>query len=71
MLEAARSLRVPVLLIRGRASDVVAEEGAQELLDAVPHARYVDVSGAGHMVAGDRNDAFNAAVVGFLSETFG
>jgi len=70
MLKAARSLRVPVLLVRGRASDVVAEEGARELLDAVPHARYVDVSDAGHMVAGDRNDAFNAAVIEFLGEAF-
>lgn len=70
MLAAARNLRVPVLLVRGRASDVVAEQGVRELLDAVPHARYVDVSGAGHMVAGDRNDAFNAAVVRFLGEAF-
>jgi hypothetical protein len=29
----------------------------------------VDVAGAGHMVAGDRNDVFNDAVVGFLQET--
>ena len=70
MLRAARNLEVPVLLVRGRASDVVAEEGARELLDAVPHARYADVSDAGHMVAGDRNDAFNAAVIGFLCEAF-
>jgi hypothetical protein len=26
------------------------------------------VAGAGHMVAGDRNDAFNDAVVAFLDE---
>jgi hypothetical protein len=26
----------------------------------------VDVSGAGHMVAGDRNDLFSEAVIGFL-----
>ena len=32
----------------------------------MPHARLVDVAGAGHMVAGDRNDAFNDAVVEFL-----
>jgi pimeloyl-ACP methyl ester carboxylesterase len=34
----------------------------------VPHARYADVSGAGHMVAGDRNDAFTQAVVEFLAD---
>ena len=27
----------------------------------------VDVAGAGHMVAGDRNDLFNDAVVTFLA----
>jgi pimeloyl-ACP methyl ester carboxylesterase len=63
---AARSLRVPTLLVRGRMSDVLSEEGAQEFLDLVPHAEYVDVAGAGHMVAGDRNDVFNDAIVRFL-----
>jgi pimeloyl-ACP methyl ester carboxylesterase len=52
--------------VRGRVSDLLSEEGAQELLEMVPHARLVDVAGAGHMVAGDRNDLFNDAVVDFL-----
>ena len=52
-------------------SDLLSEEGAQELLELVPHARLVDVAGAGHMVAGDRNDLFNDAVVGFLDEVVG
>lgn len=68
---AARALRVPTLLVRGRLSDVVAEDGARAFLDLVPHARYVDVSGAGHMVAGDRNDRFTEAVVRFLAEVDG
>lgn len=65
---AARALTVPTLLVRGRSSDVLSEEGAREFLALVPHARYVDVSGAGHMVAGDRNDAFALAVLGFLRD---
>jgi len=64
--KAARALTVPTLLVRGRVSDLLSEEGAQELLEMVPHARLVDVAGAGHMVAGDRNDLFNDAVVQFL-----
>jgi len=68
---AARGIRVPTLLVRGRLSDVVSEDGARAFLDLVPHARYVDVSGAGHMVAGDRNDPFTAAVVEFLAEADG
>ena len=65
---AARAITVPTLLVRGRVSDLLSEEGAQELLRLVPHARLVDVAGAGHMVAGDRNDLFNEAVVTFLGE---
>jgi pimeloyl-ACP methyl ester carboxylesterase len=63
---AARALRVPTLLVRGRQSDLLSEEGARELLELVPQASFVDVAGAGHMVAGDRNDVFNDAVVSFL-----
>jgi pimeloyl-ACP methyl ester carboxylesterase len=63
---AAQSLSVPVLLVRGRSSDVLSAEGAREFLELVPHAEFVDVEGAGHMVAGDRNDVFNGAIQGFL-----
>jgi pimeloyl-ACP methyl ester carboxylesterase len=65
---AARALRLPTLLVRGRQSDVLSEEGARRLLTLTPHARYVDVGDAGHMVAGDRNDVFNDAVVAFLRD---
>ncbi len=63
---AARRLTIPTLLVRGRMSDLLSEQGAQELLEMVPHAQMVDVAGAGHMVAGDRNDLFDRAVVTFL-----
>ncbi len=63
---AARNLTVPTLLVRGQASDLLSEEGAAHMLRLVPHAELVDVAGAGHMVAGDRNDRFNAAVTEFL-----
>lgn len=65
--DAARNLGVPTMLVRGRMSDLVSEETARHFLDLCPDAHYVDVSGAGHMVAGDRNDAFTDAVVDFLS----
>jgi len=65
---AARSLAIPTLLVRGRMSDLLSEEDAKHFLEQVPHARFVDVSGAGHMVAGDRNDHFSRAVIEFLEE---
>lgn len=64
-----RVLNIPALLVRGRQSDLLSEEGARYFLDLVPHAEYVDVAGAGHMVAGDKNDAFTNGVVEFLSRT--
>ncbi len=66
--EAARRLRVPTLLVRGAQSDLVSPESVQEFLAATPHASYVDVTGTGHMVAGDDNDAFTTAVLDFLHE---
>lgn len=66
METAARRIQVPTLLVRGKQSDVVSQEGAQLLLELIPHAEYIDVEGAGHMVAGDKNDLFNDAVQQFL-----
>jgi pimeloyl-ACP methyl ester carboxylesterase len=66
--QAARSLKVPTLLVRGRQSDLLSEDGARRFLNLVPHAKFADVGGAGHMVAGDRNDAFNDAIVSFLED---
>lgn len=64
----ARSLTVPVLLVRGARSDLLSEAGAAEMLALVPHASYVNVDGAGHMIAGDRNDAFNSAVASWVAQ---
>ena len=66
LVEAARRIRIPALLVRGASSELVKEAHAKEFLDLVPHADYVDVSGARHMVAGDRNDHFSAAVLSFI-----
>lgn len=60
-------LKVPTLLVRGALSDVVSEAGVQRFLSQCPHAEYVHVANAAHMVAGDRNDIFAAAVVAFLT----
>ncbi|MDH4282268.1 MAG: alpha/beta hydrolase [Myxococcales bacterium] len=66
----AARLAIPTLLIRGRLSDLVSTEAASEFLDMVPHAEYVDLADAHHMVAGDRNDAFTEAVTDFLLRHF-
>ena len=58
---------VPMLLVRGQVSDLVTKERADEFLARFPAIEFVDVGGAGHMVAGDRNDIFAGAVVDFLA----
>jgi peroxiredoxin len=58
---------VPMLLVRGQVSDLVTEERAAEFVSRFPEVEFVDVGGAGHMVAGDRNDIFADAVVDFLT----
>jgi pimeloyl-ACP methyl ester carboxylesterase len=65
----AAALTLPTLLVRGGLSDILSEEGAKEFLALCPGAEYVNVAGAGHMVAGDRNDIFAGAVIDFLSRT--
>jgi pimeloyl-ACP methyl ester carboxylesterase len=58
---------VPMLLVRGQVSDLVNQDRADEFLARFPGVEFVDVQGAGHMVAGDRNDLFADAVLDFLA----
>jgi pimeloyl-ACP methyl ester carboxylesterase len=68
--ESARGLRVPTLLVRGQSSELVGEAEARHFLELCPQAEMVDVAGARHMVAGDRNDVFAAAILDFLKRRF-
>jgi pimeloyl-ACP methyl ester carboxylesterase len=65
--QAAIDLTIPILLIRGKLSDVVSPEGVKDFLAKVPRAEFVELSDAGHTAAGDDNDAFSQAVVQFVS----
>jgi pimeloyl-ACP methyl ester carboxylesterase len=66
---AAESVRIPVMLVRGLQSDIVDAAGISELRSHLPQLEVFDVEGADHMVAGDRNDAFNRGVTSFLQRT--
>jgi hypothetical protein len=43
------------------------ETSVGHTLAVIPQADYVNVADADHMVAGDRNDAFTAAVLDYIS----
>lgn len=62
---AARGIAVPTLLVRGAHSELVNEDNVRHFLSVIRGARYIDVN-AGHMVAGDSNDAFTDAALDFI-----
>lgn len=65
--QAAINLEIPILLIRGKLSDVVSPEAVEDFLAKVPGAELVELSEAGHTAAGDDNDAFTDVVVRFVN----
>jgi pimeloyl-ACP methyl ester carboxylesterase len=50
LTECAREIESPVLLVRGKLTDIVSEEGVSRLRKAIPHCDFVDVEQAGHMM---------------------
>jgi pimeloyl-ACP methyl ester carboxylesterase len=62
---AAPNIGAPVLLVRGGLSDLIDDEGVSELRTILPQTEVLNVPGAGHMLVGDRNDAFNEGVIAF------
>ena len=70
LFEHAENTTTRCLLVRGRQTDLVSEDGAKSFVSRMPNARYVDVTGS-HMVVGDNNDAFSKETLLFMSEIFG
>jgi len=68
LIEAAKAITIPALLVRGGSSELVQEAHVREFLELVPHAEYIDVAEARHMVAGDSNDLFSDAVLDFVGK---
>jgi pimeloyl-ACP methyl ester carboxylesterase len=66
LLDAARNIDVPVLLVSGGRSDIVSGDTVKEFLEAVPHATHVEIPHATHTLAGDDNAAFTSAIEPFI-----
>lgn len=69
LAQAAAAVTAPTLLVRGSLSDIVTLADVEAFQRLVPHAEFVEVAGAAHMVAGDENTAFGDALLGFLTRT--
>jgi pimeloyl-ACP methyl ester carboxylesterase len=67
LVSAASRLTIPTLLVRGGSSELIQEQQVDKFRALVPHASVVNVPGAGHMVAGDKNDVFSDAVLDFVT----
>jgi pimeloyl-ACP methyl ester carboxylesterase len=68
IVDAARTIRCPVLLISGGRSDLVSARTVEEFQALVPHARHAHLPQATHMLAGDDNDAFTSTVLEYLAD---
>lgn len=66
----ASRLTLPTLLIRGEHSKLIDEDSVEHFRTLVPHAETAEVGGAGHMVAGDANTPFTAAITDFLARHY-
>jgi len=62
-----RAIQCPTLLVRGAASDVLSDETAKRMLEALPAARLTVVPDAGHTVPGDQPAVFQALLREFLT----
>jgi non-heme chloroperoxidase len=63
-------LTCPVLVLRGQQSDVLSDEGAQEVARLIPDARLATINNAGHLAAGDNPESTVSVIRGFLEEQF-
>jgi pimeloyl-ACP methyl ester carboxylesterase len=61
-------IKVPALVIHGDKDAAIAPERARAMFKALPHARWVDVPGAGHASNLTHPEPVNAAIKAFLAE---
>lgn len=68
LVEAARALKLPVLLMHAQLSNIVDLSQIDAFRGAVPSLRVAQVDGIGHMAEGDDNIAYLPALTEFLKE---
>jgi pimeloyl-ACP methyl ester carboxylesterase len=57
------------LLIKGALSNVLTQQEVDNFFELIPHAQFVEIKEAAHMIAGDRNDVFAESAIRFLRKS--
>ena len=68
-VELAKGVSVPTLLIKGALSNVLTQQEVDNFFELIPHAQFVEIKEAAHMIAGDRNDIFAESAIKFLRKS--
>lgn len=68
-VELAKGVSVPTLLIKGALSNVLTQQEVDNFFELIPHAQFVEIKEAAHMIAGDRNDVFAESAIRFLRKS--
>ena len=61
-----QQLDVPTLVIWGTRDRLVYYDSAQKVVSALPNARLITISGAGHLPYEERPEEFNSALIPFI-----
>jgi pimeloyl-ACP methyl ester carboxylesterase len=64
----AATIQAPVLVLRGASSDVLSNDGANEVTAILPNARLATIASAGHLAAGDNPASTANLIREFLDE---
>lgn len=65
---AAKNLKIPTLIVRGADSELSSQQSTQGLAEHIPTVEVEEIEGAGHYVAFDKADEFNARLLEFLEK---
>jgi len=63
---AAARVKSPTLVVRGSASTLVPAQDAERLREMIAGSELVEIEGASHLIASEREDHFNAVLLEFL-----
>lgn len=65
--ESLEHITCPTLVIRAEKSRMLSPEVAQQMIERLPHGKFVEIADAGHQVPLHQPDAFSNAIAEFLA----